>query len=199
MHEKSDAHSQGSSFWAYSRLTSNPYSCSILITLSILLGHFGTKLFQNSCFIPENTNFVYEHANTEQKRQVSPTVSEVNSKFLGTSELQYSCNAQGALEKLTNLHDHSVRLSGRKQRGEANRVRQATISRKAVAAGSAEQAFRECVGIMMPETLKFWDESKSKGQLDSLSWSDASEKKISGITMEVLENTADSLEDMRGS
>jgi len=34
---------------------------------------------------------------------------------------------------------------------------------------------------------------------NSLSWSDASEKKISGITMEVLENTADSLEDMTGS
>ena len=47
---------------------------------------------------------------------------------------------------------------------------------------------------------RFMDyESKSKGQLDSLSWSDASEKKIFGITMEVLENTADSLEDMAGS
>ena len=110
------------------------------------------------------------------------------------SENQYSCNAQRAFEELTSLHKRARDLGSRRNRGEANRSRQATISRKAAAAEAAENAFRKCTASMMPELLKLWDDKFRKGKLNFRSWSEESEAKIDGITFALLEETADTLD-----
>ena len=110
------------------------------------------------------------------------------------SETQYSCNAQKAFEELTSLHKRARDLESRRNRGEANRSRQGTISRKAAAAEAAENAFRKCTAAMMPELLKLWDDKFRNGELHSQSWNEASEAKIDGITFALLEETADALD-----
>ena len=110
------------------------------------------------------------------------------------SKNQYSCNAQKAFEELTSLHKRARDLESRRNRGEANRSRQGTISRKAAEAGAAENAFRKCTASMMPELLKLWDDKLRKGELNFQSWSEESEAKSDGITFELLEETADALD-----
>jgi len=115
----------------------------------------------------------------------------IGAKLESFSELEYSCNSVGAFEQLTNLHKRAKDLNEHNKRGEANRSRQATVSRKANAARAAEQAFRKCVSTMMPELLNFWDDSLKKGEVNFRAWDEASEQKSNGITQEVLEKTAD--------
>lgn len=104
------------------------------------------------------------------------------------------CNARGAYEELTKLYRRSKDLNEHKKRGEANLSRQATISRKANGARAAEHAFRECVHTMMPNLLNLWDESLKKGEINFRGWNDAREEKNDGVTLALLEDTADLIE-----
>ena len=117
-----------------------------------------------------------------------------NMKLLSLSEYQYSCNAQKAFEELNSLHIKTQELEKRKRRGEANRSRQAIITRKAAAASAAENAFRKCTESMMPELLKLWEDKLKRGEVNSGVWNDEVEDKIDGITFALLEETADTLD-----
>ncbi|CAL6334870.1 unnamed protein product [Bathycoccus prasinos] len=104
----------------------------------------------------------------------------------------YSCNAARGYEELSRLHQRSIALTRRRDKGEANRDRTATIARKQSNAMAAENAFRGCLNGLMPELLTKWDEDLKSGRLKRNSWDDRSEKDIGGITYAVLEDTADS-------
>lgn len=116
------------------------------------------------------------------------------SELLSLSEHQNSCNTLKTFEELTHLHKKAKDLKEHNRRGEANSVRRATIARKANAAFAAENAFRTCVGTMMPELLSLWDSKLKNGELNFREWSDATEKHITGITLATLEETADVLD-----
>lgn len=122
---------------------------------------------------------------------LAPAVSYTNAMLQELSAPGFSCNSAQAYEELTNLHKRAHSLTEHKKNGEANRARIATIERKAVAAQAAENAFRKCVNSMMPEVLQLWDDQFKHGQINFKAWDDSSEKAIDGITLQVLEETAD--------
>ena len=108
------------------------------------------------------------------------------------SSKPFSCDARGAFDELTSLYKHRIDLQARHKRGEANRARTATITRKTQQAEAAEGAFRICVQKMVPELLGIWDDMLKKNQLDLRNSNKFYDK--DGITMEVLKKTADMLE-----
>lgn len=169
-------------------------SVSVLIG-GIFLGHLLSRQhFSTSCnvpVIPEPKSFSATDVEHYQLDSLNTLNIENSMKLESFSEHQYACNTRGAYEELTNLHKRSKDLDEHKKRGEANRSRQATIVRKADAARAAEHAFRECVSTMMPELLNFWDESLKKGDLNFHTWS---EEKNNGITLALLEDTADTID-----
>lgn len=126
-------------------------------------------------------------SNVSLKRKISDT----NTRLQKFSANKFSCNSVQAYEELTNLHKIAHSLTEHKRKGEANNARRATIARKAASAQSAEQAFRKCVNSMMPEVLQLWDDKFKRGQIDFNSWDDSKERANDGITLQVLEETAD--------
>jgi len=118
---------------------------------------------------------------------------EDKTNLLSLSEHQYACNPLNAFEELTLLHKKAKNLVDHRRRGEANLARQGTVERKATAAIAAENVFRKCVGVMMPELLTEWEDKLKRGDLTARGWNDLKEKRIDGITFSTLEETADSL------
>lgn len=106
---------------------------------------------------------------------------------------KFSCNPRSAFERLTRLHKNRVKMDEHRKRGDANRDRIATITRKAIAADAEENSFRNCVKLVLPELLDHWDLKAAKGQL-SVGWDEDSENKNAGITVAELEAAADELE-----
>ena len=106
---------------------------------------------------------------------------------------EFACDPGRAYEELSRLQKRSVDLESSKTK-QANRARTATMTRKAGEAGAAKAAFRSCVGLMMPELLVQWDSDFKGHKLHKGSWSARKETDIGGITKEVLEKTAMSLD-----
>jgi len=160
----------------------------IIFTFGLYLGE---KLASESC---RKNSYSVLAPSVNQGRL--PEIEEplVLDKVFSFSEKEFACNAQLAFEELSRLHAKRLNLDAHSKRGDANRDRTATITRKAVAADAAENAFRGCLNRMMPELLKFWDEKNSKGQLKR-HWDEEKERNIVGITFEVMEQSALELED----
>lgn len=106
---------------------------------------------------------------------------------------KFSCNPYSAFERLGRLHKNRVRLDKRREKGEANKARTATMVRKAGTADAEESSFRNCLKLVLPEVLEAWDQKAANSQL-STGWDEDSEKEISGITFTQLEKAADELE-----
>jgi len=119
-------------------------------------------------------------------------ISDTNTQLQDLSANQFSCNSAQAFEELTNLHKLAHSLAEHRKKGEANNARRATIERKATSAQAAENAFRKCVNSMMPEVLQLWDDKFKHGQIRFNAWDESKERANDGITLQVLEETADS-------
>ena len=115
------------------------------------------------------------------------------SKIASYGSERYSCNTEFASDELTRLHRNSEKLQTHASKGDANRARTATIARKAAQAASAEAAFRICVKGMVPELLNEWDNRLKNHGSTSIIWDERSEIKVGGITLDVLESTADEI------
>ena len=120
---------------------------------------------------------------------------EVSVRALDFSKTQVVYNSLRAFDELTRLHRNAEKLREHEKRGEANRARLANVHRKAAAATSAESAFRKCVSSLMPELISLWDEKFELGQIDFRARNDSKEKKVDGITLQTLEETAKSIDD----
>lgn len=114
-------------------------------------------------------------------------------KYADIGSSPFSCNVMRGYQELSRLHERSVQLTKHMKKGEANRDRTATIIRKQGNAMAAEGAFRKCVGDLIPELLAKWDEDLKKG-LKLYTWDEKKEKDIDGISFEILEETAASLD-----
>jgi len=179
----------------YSFLSSKNFSSGIFIYFSALfVGAFA------GYFLSQHGSTSISDSHTELCvpqmgfQHVSRSAEDTNLQIQSLSSRQFSCNSQAAYEKLTKLHQAAKSLESRHKKGEANRARTATIGRKFESARAAETAFRSCVGTMMPEVLSSWDNKLKLGKLDFQGWDDEKEKENDGITFEVLEKTADSLD-----
>ncbi|CAL6334680.1 unnamed protein product [Bathycoccus prasinos] len=110
-------------------------------------------------------------------------------------ELHKALATKLGLSTRENRWKNAEKLREHEKRGEANRARLANVHRKAAAATSAESAFRKCVSSLMPELISLWDEKFELGQIDFRAWNDSKEKKVDGITLQTLEETAKSIDD----
>lgn len=173
--------------------------------LFALLVGFGLGYSLKVCTTPSDSNLelnLLEDFSASVKKQnmaYSPSVRHLltleDSDLSSLAAHEYSCNVLKAFEELTYLHKKAEDLQEHNRRGEANLARKATIARKANAAAAASGSFKNCVAIMSPELLKFWEEKFNNGKLSYHAWSDRKEKGIpGGITFEELEETADSLD-----
>ena len=106
---------------------------------------------------------------------------------------EFACDPGRAYEELSRLQKRSMDLESSKTK-QANRARTATMTRKAGEARAAKAAFRSCVGLMMPELLAQWDSDFKGHKLYKGSWNARKEADTGGITKEVLEKTAISLD-----
>ena len=107
----------------------------------------------------------------------------------------FACNTQRAFETLTTLHTRRIKLDDHRVRGDANLAREGTFARKATAADAAENAFRDCMNVMMPELLNDWDEKSGKKQIQFRKpWDEKKEQKIGGISFKDFEQTAAEME-----
>jgi hypothetical protein len=109
----------------------------------------------------------------------------------------FSCNSHAAYDELTKLYSRRVELEKHRARGEANRDRTAVILRKTGQAEAAEQAFRSCVGKMVPELLKVWDDDMRKNRLRVREKLMNSKYDQDGVNLAVLEETADMLDSIQ--
>ena len=122
---------------------------------------------------------------------------EMYDKFDSLASNSFSCNNRAAYDELTVLHARRVELEKHHARSEANRDRIAVIQRKAGQAESAERAFRSCVGKMVPELLKMWDEDLGKNQLRIREKLMNRKNEQDGVSLAVLEETADMLDSIQ--
>ena len=123
--------------------------------------------------------------------------SEMYDKFDSLGSNSFSCNNRAAYDELTVLHARRVELEKHRAKGEANLDRIAVIHRKAGQAESAERAFRSCVGKMVPELLKMWDEDLGKNQLRIREKLMNRKYEQDGVSLAVLEETADMLDSIQ--
>ena len=163
-----------------------PNMQTFLIATSALVAglYLGSRLAKSPC-----PSFQFE--------TLHPLPSD--SKILSTTEdfsystQEYACNARSAYDYLSKLHITRVKLNDHRERGEANRARMGTITRKANAAEASENSFRSCLKIMMPQLLQEWDE-KNKGRVVKLAeWDETKEEKFNGISFHELEELADEM------
>jgi len=119
--------------------------------------------------------------------QKMPLVSDLSN--FGTAP--FACNTQRAFETLTRLHTKRIKLDEHRLGGDANLAREGTIARKATAADAAENAFRDCMNVMMPELLNDWDEKSRKKEINiKRRWDEKKEEEIGGISFKDFEQTA---------
>jgi len=115
-------------------------------------------------------------------------------RSLNLAPQAFSCNTQRVLDELTRLHGISKMLVARNERGEANRARTANLARKTGQAQAAEASFRSCVRDMMPELLESWERDLNSNKLKPHNWDEIQEQQVDGITFEVLQSTAEELD-----
>lgn len=173
-----------------------PASTVFAFTCSLLLGlYLGTKI--ESYSKPECKLESFEKSEKNSETSKIPEAFPLKDDFTTLSSKEFSCNSRLAFEQLSKLHARRIELDEHRKRGDANRARIGTINRKAIAADAAESAFRGCLSAMMPELLEFWDDKNRKGLISPRQWDNDEEKKINGITFEVLEQTASQLDSRR--
>lgn len=174
---------------------SNPYAFLIVSVLCFLLGLFvSDRAF--SCLkqlpqVPELTESF-----PEEDSSLTQIDNQVEQDYLDDIvSNKFSCNARSAYEELTRLHFRRVSLDEHRKKGEANRARTATIQRKATAIDAAEGAFRRCLQLVVPDLLTEWEEKLAKKLVTATRiWDEKAEEKHHGITLDVLEETADALD-----
>tara|TARA_B100000519_G_C14254508_1_gene444312 strand:+ start:2580 stop:3089 length:510 start_codon:yes stop_codon:yes gene_type:complete len=164
-------------------------STSITVLLCLTIGFVAGYLAQNSA-PKENCGWeISEMGNSpDSSNHLEEYEKMQDITLLGSKE--YACNTLSAFEKLTSLHGRTLALETRQRTGEANRVRTATIKRKVGEARAAESSFRQCVQKMVPELLISWDEKASRNELRF----NEKHEDANGISLEVLQQTADALE-----
>lgn len=116
-----------------------------------------------------------------------------DSSIYAFSSHEFACDTGRAYSELTKLHKRRVEIQARKEHGEANRARTATIYRKLVEASAAEDSFRVCLKDMIPELLACWDHDNADNKINYKSWDESKENSIKGITMDVLLKTAEEI------
>ena len=132
---------------------------------------------------------------TEVIRDSGIGLGSTQAEGYSMSSQAYVCDSRSAYSALTRLHKRNIDLQ-KKKGAQANRDRTATIERKAHQASAAETAFRTCVKEMMPQLLEKWDGDLAQNRIrfKHEGWDDRVEKKIGGISLEVLRQTAEELE-----
>ena len=143
--------------------------------------------------ILQSLNRVEKKSEPSMKIDVFPGTDDL----LTLSDKKFACNARLAFDHLSKLHARRIDLDEHKRKGDANLARIGTINRKATAAESAEGAFRGCLSMMMPELLELWEYKNRKGEITVRQWDNEKEKKIAGITFDLLEQTALQLENAK--
>jgi len=163
----------------------------LCIACSFLFGvYFGKTIADSPRTICENS-LLPESLDTYESQKMS-----IDSDFSNYGSAAFACNTQRAFETLTRLHMKRIKLDEHRVRGDANLAREGTISRKATAADAAENAFRDCMNVMMPELLNDWDEKSRTKQLNiRKQWDEQKEEKnTEGITFKEFELTAAEIE-----
>jgi len=178
---------------------SEPFEVTRLFFFASLIAAFLTgHILSSRCKIPK-------HMSSEGRNSCRDPVlkdpmflqSQVDSDNLKVASLaskEFSCNSQFAFEELTRLHKRHQQLEAHLKKGEANRDRSAVILRKTGQARAAENAFRECMNSMMPELLSEWDALLESNKINFYAWDDKNEAEHNGITLEVLNEVADTFE-----
>ena len=164
------------------------FACSFLIGL-----YLGSKI--EGCSEP--TYEILESPEKTEKNSkpsLNPEAYPRSDDLTTLSSKEFACNTRLAFNHLSKLHARRIDLAEHRKRGDANLARIGTINRKSTAAEAAEGAFRGCLSMMMPELLELWDDKNRKGEITARQWDNEKEKKINGITFEVLEQTASKLE-----
>ncbi|CAL6334334.1 unnamed protein product [Bathycoccus prasinos] len=132
---------------------------------------------------------------TGNSRKTDIGLRSIQDEVYSMSSQAYACDSSSAYSALTRLRKRNIELQ-KKKGAQANRDRTATVERKAHQASAAETAFRTCVKEMMPQLLEKWDSDLAQNRIrfKHEGWDDRVEKKIGGISMEVLRQTAEELE-----
>jgi len=174
---------------------SNPCTFLIVAVFCFLLGLFISDQARScSSYLPQAPELIgnsleEDYSLTQKGDHFEDPLNDIVSD-------KFSCNARSAYEELTRLHFRRVNLDEHRKKGDANRARIATIQRKATAADAAEGAFRSCVNLVLPELLTEWDEKLAKKAITSRkTWDDRAEESHHGITLDVLKETADAIEE----
>jgi len=169
-----------------------PGSASILIQLllciacSFLFGLYLGKTVATSCPRTICESLPLPESLVTNAPQKMPMVDRSN-----YGSTAFACNTQRAFETLTRLHMKRIELDEHRVRGDANLAREGTIARKATAADAAENAFRDCMNVMMPELLNDWDEKSRKKEINiKRRWDEKKEEEIGGISFKDFEQTA---------
>lgn len=177
-------------------------TCTYLLCLSfVALGFIGGSLTNNSrqCSEQLHSSRFMDQQGTEVLDIRSHQNFEVDmfDKLDSLTSIAFSCNSRAAYDELTSLYSRRVDLQEHRAKGEANRDRIAVISRKTGQAEAAETAFRSCVGKMMPELLRMWDDDLRKKQLKFRKRKSNKNYDEDGINFSVLEETADMLDSIQ--
>lgn len=171
-----------------------PYTVLIASVFCFLLGLFVGDRAPPSKHLPQAPELT---ENFQEDLSLTQTGDHLAQDYLDNIvSNKFSCNARSAYEELTRLHFRRASLDEHSDKGEANRARLATIQRKANAAGAAEGAFRSCLQLVVPDLLTEWEENLAKKSLTRKStWDEKAEGSHHGITLDVLKNTADALDE----
>ena len=169
------------------------FACSFMIGL-----YLGTRIESYS----RPTNEILQSLTNSEKTSETSMTGDIfprSDELFTLSGARFACNSRLAFDHLSKLHARRIDLDEHRKRGDANLARIGTINRKATAADAAEDAFRNCLSMMMPELLELWDDKNRKGEINIIrQWDNNKEKEIDGITFDVMQQTASQLENAGG-